>query len=98
LAATAYVVKSTDDVTGELTYETYADDSNCPAGLTRCTGQAIEAGQAPAMAETGPVNPVPKPSTPAIARLRNYKTVIDFIRRVATQLGFYGPEWRGVTR
>jgi hypothetical protein len=80
LAAKAYQVSSTDSVTGELTYATYADDSSCPVGITHCAGQAIQ--------------------TDAVfaSRLRNYKTVIDFIRRISAQLGFYGPSWRGVAR
>jgi hypothetical protein len=29
-------------------------------------------------------------------RTTNYKSVIDYMHEVAAQLGFYGPEWRGV--
>ena len=93
LAAKAYVVTDTDSVTGELTYETYADDSECPPGLSSCAGLAVEASSGSRAVEMGPV---PQVRSPAVARLRNYKTVIDFIRRIATQLGFYGPQWRGV--
>jgi hypothetical protein len=32
------------------------------------------------------------------ARLRNYKSVIDFMQQLAGSLGFYGPAWRGITR
>jgi hypothetical protein len=29
-------------------------------------------------------------------RVTNYKSVIDYMHETAAQLGFYGPQWRGV--
>ena len=29
-------------------------------------------------------------------RATNYKSVIDFMHQIASQLGFFGPQWRGV--
>jgi hypothetical protein len=35
-------------------------------------------------------------SQPFATRLRNYKSVIDFMQQLAGGLGFYGPSWRGI--
>jgi len=34
--------------------------------------------------------------TAYVARLRNYKSVIDYIRQVTSELDFDRPGWRGV--
>ncbi|HEY1536996.1 MAG TPA: hypothetical protein VGF76_23410, partial [Polyangiaceae bacterium] len=31
-----------------------------------------------------------------VIRVTNYKSVIDYLHEVAAQMGFYGPQWRGV--
>ncbi len=51
LAAKAFQVKGTL-VGGKLDYATYTDDTNCPPGLTQCTGQPvrIDAGYAARLA------------------------------------------------
>ncbi len=78
LTAKGYAVDATDPTTGELTVKRYADNTACPAGITYCVGQPVEADAA------------------FVIRVTNYKSVIDYLHQVASQLGFYGPEWRGV--
>ena len=41
------------------------------------------------------VQPVQADSAFSI-RATNYKSVIDFMHQIASQLGFFGPQWRGV--
>jgi hypothetical protein len=78
LTALGYAVDTTDPITGEQTVKRYADNTACPAGVTYCVGQPVQADAAFAI------------------RVTNYKSVIDYLHEVAAQLGFYGPEWRGV--
>lgn len=80
LASHAYQVKSVNPTTGELTFVTYADDSNCPVGYSACAGTPVQI------------------DVTYSAKLRNYKTVIDYVRTLTAELGFYGPSWRGVYR
>ena len=79
LTARAYRVDaSVVSATGELTVERYADNSDCPAGVSYCVGQPVQLDASFAL------------------RVTNYKSVIDYMHMTASQLGFYGPNWRGV--
>ncbi|MET0795001.1 MAG: hypothetical protein ABW061_26010, partial [Polyangiaceae bacterium] len=79
LTAQAYSIdKTVVSPTGELTVERYADNDDCPAGVSYCVGQPVQV------------------SLPFTLRVTNYKSVIDYMHMTATQLGFYGPNWRGV--
>lgn len=81
LTERAYVVDSTDPVTGEVTVARYADDSECPTGTTRCTGDPVLKSQSAKL---------------HVTRLRGYVSLIDFVRTTTAQFGYYGPGWRGV--
>ncbi len=79
LTAKAYQVDTTVvNPTGELTVERYADNTNCPAGVSSCVGQPVQV------------------SAQFAIRVTNYKSVLDYMHLTASQLGFYGPNWRGV--
>ncbi len=79
LTAKAYDIDTTVvNPTGELTVKRYADDTNCPAGVSSCVGQPVQLNAQFAI------------------RVTNYKSVIDYMHLTASQLGFYGPNWRGV--
>lgn len=79
LTAKAYVVDDTVvNPTGELTVKRYADNTNCPPGVTSCVGQPVQL------------------SSQFAIRVTNYKSVLDYMHLTAAQLGFYGPNWRGV--
>jgi hypothetical protein len=84
LASNAYEIAGTDPATGRPIYAKYADDSKCPDGVARCAGQPV---QQPGQRGTIFAN-----------RLRNYKSLIDFLQSTAAGLGFYGPAWRGIYR
>jgi hypothetical protein len=83
LTAKGYIVDSTDPVTGELTVKHYADNTACPMGVTYCVGQPMQV-------------PSTDPASAFVIRVTNYKSVIDYLHEVAAQMGFYGPQWRGV--
>lgn len=79
LTARAYAIDdSVVNRAGELTVQRYADNSACPAGVSYCVGQPVQANAAFTL------------------RVTNYKSVIDYMHQTASQLGFYGPNWRGV--
>jgi hypothetical protein len=42
LTREAYEVDSEDSDTGELTLATYANDDDCPAGVSSCEGQPVQ--------------------------------------------------------
>jgi hypothetical protein len=86
LTAKGYVVDTTDPVTGELTVKRYADNTACPTGVTYCVGQPMQV----------PSSTDPTSASAFAIRVTNYKSVIDYLHEVAAQMGFYGPQWRGV--
>jgi hypothetical protein len=80
-----------------LTAKAYAVDA---AASNPATGELVVQRYAdntacPAGVETCVGQPVQLSSQFAI-RVTNYKSIIDYMHLTASQLGFYGPNWRGI--
>lgn len=86
LTAAAYEIDGDPDAdTGELTVERYGEDDECPAGLTVCVGQPMHNTAA-----------MPDAALAAIARVKAYKSMLDYLHDITGTFGFGRPELRGV--
>jgi hypothetical protein len=81
-----------------LTAQAYAVDAT--TGVNPATGEQTvqryaDDSACPNGVETCVGQPV-QLSQQFVIRVTNYKSIIDYMHMVASQLGFYGPNWRGV--
>ncbi len=79
-----------------LTAKAYAVEPGSPSATGELTAKRYADNTAcPAGVETCVGQPV-QLSSPFAIRVTNYKGLIDYMHLTASQLGFYGPNWRGV--